>query len=132
VILQRDGAPNSAITPSPVNLSIMPSNRVTQSAQRRVNSAITTRSRSGSSRLANNIEPTTSANNTDTCLRSPEATSSPPAAATFPATVAGTATAAPQAPQNRAPAERSTPHSGHGRGNPIPQPSQNRAPGRLS
>src|SRR5437879_10088818 len=116
--------------PSPVNLSTIPSNRVTQSAQRRVNSAITARSRSGSSRSANTIEPTTSANNTETCLRSPER--APPGAVTVVAALAATATAPPQAPQNRAPVDSSAPHDGHGCANPAPKPSQNRAPDRLS
>jgi hypothetical protein len=43
--------------PSPVNLSTIPSNWVTHSAQRRVNSASTTRSRSGSSRSVRSIRP---------------------------------------------------------------------------
>src|SRR4051812_10825680 len=56
--------------PSPVNLSTVPSNRVTVSASSEKKRCMILRHSSGSSCSARSIEPLTSANRTVTCLRS--------------------------------------------------------------
>ena len=64
------GAPNTAMIPSPVNLSTVPPYRCTTAAQRSTSSAMISRSRSAPTAAAMSIECTTSANNTVTCLYS--------------------------------------------------------------
>ena len=64
------GAPNTAMTPSPVKLPTVPPYRCTTTAARLTNSAMISRSRSAPTAAAMSIECTTSANNTVTCLYS--------------------------------------------------------------
>ena len=64
------GAPNTAMTPSPVNLSTVPPYRCTTTAARLTRSAMISRSRSAPTAAAMSIECTTSANSTVTCLYS--------------------------------------------------------------
>src|SRR6476646_8390592 len=59
-----------AMIPSPVNLSTVPSKRVTVSASSAKKRCMISRHSSGSSCSARSIEPLTSANRTVTCLRS--------------------------------------------------------------
>ncbi len=70
VVLQRAGAPNTAMIPSPVNLSTVPPYCCTTAAARLTSSAMISRSRSGPTVAAMSIECTTSANSTVTCLYS--------------------------------------------------------------
>src|SRR5271166_3288377 len=93
------GAPNTAMMPSPVNLSTVPPKCCTTAAARVTSSAMTSRSRSAPSKVAMSIECTTSANRTVTCLYS--------------AGVGDSATGAPQPWQNRAFARGSVPHVRH-------------------
>ena len=65
------GAPNSAMMPSPVNLSTVPSAWWTASASTWKKRFISSRHDSGSSFSARSIDPCTSANSTVICLRSP-------------------------------------------------------------
>ncbi len=71
------GAPNSAMMPSPVNLSTVPSARCTASASTWKNRFISSRHDSGSSRSARSIDPRMSANRTLICLRSPSSDARP-------------------------------------------------------
>ena len=64
------GAPNTAMTPSPVKLPTVPPYRCTTTAARLTNSAMISRSRSAPTAAAMSIECTTSANSTVTCLYS--------------------------------------------------------------
>ena len=83
------GAPNSAMIPSPVNLSTVPSAWCTASASTWKNRFISSRHDSGSSFSARSIDPTTSANSTVICLRSPSSEARP--ASIFTARSSGTA-----------------------------------------
>lgn len=91
------GAPNTAMIPSPVNLSTVPPYRCTAADERVNTSATTSRSPSGPSADASCIDPTTSANNTVTCLYSACSGAEP--------------TDAPQPSQNLAPARSARPHA---------------------
>src|SRR6201997_4151136 len=93
------GAPNTAMIPSPVNLSTVPPYRCTTAAERSTSSVMISRSRSGPTAAAMSIECTTSANSTVTCLYS--------------AGVVGASTGAPQEWQNRALASGSVPQLRH-------------------
>ena len=64
------GAPNTAMIPSPVNLSRVPPYRFTTAAARSTSCAMISRSRSAPTAEAMSMECTTSANRTVTCLYS--------------------------------------------------------------
>jgi hypothetical protein len=86
--------------PSPVNLSTVPPWRPTTFAARSTSPAMTSRNRSGPTADAISIEPTTSANNTVTCLNSAERDAE--------------ASGDPQPSQNRAPTRAGpAPQRGH-------------------
>src|SRR5271169_4131960 len=64
------GAPNTAMIPSPVNLSTVPPQRCTTADAQLTSSVMISRSRSAPTAEAMSIECTTSANSTVTCLYS--------------------------------------------------------------
>src|SRR5262249_16409610 len=76
------GAPNTAMMPSPVNLSTVPPKRCTTTAALSTSPAMISRNRSAPTAAAMSIECTTSANSTVTCLysadRLPCVTGAPP------------------------------------------------------
>ena len=64
------GAPNTAITASPMNFSTVPPRRSSSTRRRACSGWRKRRTSSGSIRSARAVNPTTSANSTDTTLRS--------------------------------------------------------------
>src|ERR1700677_3364013 len=93
------GAPNTAMIPSPVNLSTVPPQRCTTADAQLTSSVMISRSRSAPTAEAMSIECTTSANKTVTCLYS--------------ARVSCPVTGAPQPSQNRASSRGLVPHVRH-------------------
>src|SRR6516225_3475706 len=93
------GAPNTAIIPSPVNLSTVPPYRCTTEVAQLTNSVMISRNRSAPTAPAMSIEWTTSANSTVTCLYS--------------AGFAAGVTAAPHSLQNLEFGASSVPHDAH-------------------
>jgi hypothetical protein len=93
------GAPNTAMIPSPVNLSTVPPRCCTTPVARLTSPAMISRSRSAPTAEAMSIERTTSANRTVTCLYS--------------AGVVAVATAAPHSLQNFEFGGSSVPHDPH-------------------
>src|SRR6202050_677925 len=93
------GAPNTAMIPSPVNLSTVPPQRCTTADAQLTSSVMISRSRSAPTAEAMSIECTTSANKTVTCLYS--------------ARVSCPVTGAAQPSQNRASSRGLVPHVRH-------------------
>ena len=135
--------------PSPVNLSTVPSKRVTPAERIFRKRSMIARHSSGSSAPARSIDPCTSANRTVTCLRSPasseppwrtfsvrswgsgseaEIRAAPPRAAR---SAPCSASALPQAVQKSCSNEARALHTGHASTweSGSPQPPQKRAPG---
>jgi TrwC relaxase len=98
-VAYRTGAPNTAMMPSPVNLSTVPPRCCTTTDERSTSSVMISRSRSAPTAAAMSMDCTTSANSTVTCLYS--------------AWVSCSVTGAPQPSQNRAPSRSSMPQVRH-------------------
>src|SRR6478752_9563408 len=95
-----NGAPKTAMIPSPVNWFTVPLYRCTMEDERSKKSDMSSRQRSGPTAAAMSIECTTSAKSTVTCLYS--------------AAVAAGLTGAPHLLQNRESGGSSVPHDPHG------------------
>ena len=121
------GAPNSAMIPSPVNLSTVPPNLRTPSARIDTNRPMMAAHTSASRRSCRSIEPATSANRTVMCFFSPElATVASDAGASV------VARALPHSMQNRALAGAAVPQDGQAAAREAPQWTQNLATAGFS
>ena len=122
------GAPNTAITLSPMNLSTRPPKRSTSAASRvrqRSTSAFTV---SWSRRSEIDVNPERSANRTVTVRRSSASGGAAPARALCAAGSPAPPSAAPQPPQKFAPAGACVPHAEQALTSGEPQDMQNDAP----